>query len=71
MKKRLPLILALMIFAGPAGAQVWFKGTVEEAVTKAKAIKPIQKAVEFASPAAKPAMHKNLDKIKSQAGEKK
>lgn len=36
----------------------------------AEALKAAEKAVEFASPAAKPAMQKNLDKIKAQAQKK-
>jgi hypothetical protein len=36
MKKSLVAALALAILSGPAAAQVWFKGTVDEAVAKAK-----------------------------------
>jgi len=36
----------------------------------AEAIKSAEKAVEFASPAAQPAMRKNLEKIKAQAVKK-
>ena len=36
MKKILPLVLALPFFAGTAAAQVWFQGTVDEAVARAK-----------------------------------
>ncbi len=37
MKKILPLLLVLTLIAGPAAAQIWFKGTVDEAAAKAKA----------------------------------
>jgi hypothetical protein len=37
MKKALLYALGFMVFAGPAGAQVWFKGTLDQAVAKAKA----------------------------------
>jgi len=37
MKKSLVAVLALMLLAGSAIAQVWFKGTVGEAAAKAKA----------------------------------
>jgi tetratricopeptide (TPR) repeat protein len=37
----------------------------------AEALKAAEKAVEFSSPAAKPAMQKNLEKIKAQAPQKK
>jgi len=37
MKKSLVAVLALSLLAGSAAAQVWFKGTVDEAVAKAKA----------------------------------
>ena len=36
-----------------------------------EAVKAAEKAVEFSSPAAKPAMQKNLEKIKAQAAQKK
>ena len=38
---------------------------------RSEALTAAEKAVEFASPAAKPAMQKNLDKIKAQAADKK
>lgn len=37
MKKSLVVALTLLACAGSAAAQVWFKGTVDEAVAKAKA----------------------------------
>lgn len=37
MKRPLIGALALAVLAGSAAAQVWFKGTVDEAVAKAKA----------------------------------
>jgi hypothetical protein len=37
MKKSLIAVFALSLLAGSAAAQVWFKGTVDEAVAKAKA----------------------------------
>jgi hypothetical protein len=37
----------------------------------AEALKAAEKAVEFSSPAAKPAMQKNLEKIRTQAPQKK
>jgi len=37
MKKSLIAVFALALLAGSAVAQVWFKGTVDEAVAKAKA----------------------------------
>jgi len=36
MKKPLIAIFGLALIAGTAAGQVWFKGTVEEAVAKAK-----------------------------------
>jgi len=39
--------------------------------SRPEAVQAAEKAVEFASPAAKPAMQKNLEKIKSQATDKK
>jgi len=37
MKKSLVAVLGLTLLAGTAASQVWFKGTVDEAVAKAKA----------------------------------
>jgi len=37
MKKTMIAALALAVLAGSAAAQVWFRGTVDEAVAKAKA----------------------------------
>jgi hypothetical protein len=37
MKKTMIAALALAALAGSAAAQVWFRGTVDEAVAKAKA----------------------------------
>jgi hypothetical protein len=37
MKKSLIAVFSLALLAGSAVAQVWFKGTVDEAVAKAKA----------------------------------
>jgi len=36
MKKSLVAVLGLTLLAGSAAGQVWFKGTVDEAVGKAK-----------------------------------
>jgi hypothetical protein len=37
MKKTMVAVLTLLLLAGSAAAQVWFKGTVAEAVAKTKA----------------------------------
>jgi len=36
MKKSLTVIFGLALIAGTAAGQIWFKGTVDEAVAKAK-----------------------------------